>query len=119
MSKQSRSRKMHSDSGMRFKTLDDESVTVRISKKGVLSLTSSLNPDHGGLGSFIITGLDPKKAAAKKKSFFRSLWNKIKSAAAAIVDAVTVPLFGYRCRPDIGIDIKGRGVTFGISCNEA
>ena len=63
--------------------------------------------------------MDPQKAASKKKSFWRRLWGKIKAAAGAIIDAVTVPIFGYRCRPDIKVDIKGRGISFGISCKEA
>ena len=119
MSKESRYEKMCSENGLDVKTLDGESISVKINTKGVISLTSRLNPDHGGLGSFEITGLDPQEAASKKKSFWRGLWSKIKAAAGAILDAVTVPIWGYRCRPDIKVDVKGRGVTFGISCAEA
>ena len=119
MSKESRDREMRSSQGMTLKTLDDESIIVKISKKGVISLTSGLSPDNGGLGSFEITGLDQKTAASKKKSFWRGLWDTIKSAAAAIADAITVPIFGYRCRPDINVGINTGGITFGISCTEA
>lgn len=119
MSKASRYKQMCSKRGLRFKTSDGESVAVRINKKGVISLASLLSPDSGGLGSFEITGLDPQEAASQKKSFWRGLWDKIKGAAGAILDAVTVPVFGYRCRPDISVDIRGRGISFGISCTEA
>ena len=103
---------MCSDRGLTLEILDGESIAVKINKKCVISLASCLNPDHGGLGSFEITGLDPKKAASKKKSFWRRLWGKIKAAAGAVLDAVTVPIFGYRCRPDINVDIRGRGISF-------
>ena len=118
MSKENRYKKMSSDRGLMLKTSDGESITVKISKKGVVSLKSNLNPDHGGLGTFEITGLTAKKAATKKKSFWGKLWGKIKGAVGAVLDAVTVPVFGHSCRPDITIDLDGRGVTFGISCKE-
>jgi len=118
MSKESRYKQMCSDCGLTLKTVDGESIVIKISNKGVISLASSLNPDHGGLGSFEITGLDPQEAASKKKSFWGRLWGKIKSFAGELLDAVTVPVFGYSCRPDINIDFAGRGVSFGISCKE-
>ena len=119
MSKETRYKKMYSDRGLRVKTRDGESITVRVNNEGIISLASNLNPNHGGLGSFEITGLDPQEAASQKKSFWRGLWNRIKSVAGEILDAVTVPVFGYRCRPDIKVDIGGRGISFGISCAEA
>lgn len=118
MSKESRYKQMCSDCGLMLKTVDGESIVVKISNEGVISLASGLSPDHGGLGSFEITGLTPQKAASKKKSFWGRLWDKIKSVAGDILDAVTVPIFGYSCRPDIKIDFAGRGVSFGISCKE-
>ena len=104
---------------MGLRTSDGEPITVKINNEGVISLASRLSPDRGGIGSFEITGLDPEKAASKKKGFWRGLWDKIKAGAAAIVDAITVPLFGHKCRPNIKVDIGNRGVTFGISCTEA
>lgn len=109
---------MCSARGMTLKTVDGESITVKISNEGVISLASSLNPDHGGLGSFEITGLTPQKAASKEKSFWGGLWDKVKRFAGAVLDAVTVPVFGYSCRPDIKIDFGDRGISFGISCKE-
>lgn len=109
---------MCSDCGLDVKTQDGESIAVKINKEGVITLASSLDPNHGGLGSFEITGLTPQKAASKKKSFWGRLWDKIKSFAGAVLDAVTVPVFGYSCRPDINIDFNGRGISFGISCKE-
>ena len=119
MSKENRYKEMCSDRGLEVKTQDGELIIVKINKEGIVSLASSLDPDHGGLGSFEITGLDPQEAAAKKKSFWGRLWSKIKQVAGDILDAVTVPVFGYRCRPDINIDIKNRGISIGISCTEA
>jgi hypothetical protein len=110
---------MCSDSGFRFETSDGETIAVKINKEGIISLASLLSPDSGGLGSFRIVGLDPQIAASKKTSFWRRLWKKMKAAAGAVVDAVTVPIWGYRCRPDIQVDIKGRGLSIGISCEEA
>lgn len=119
MSKESRYKEMRSDRGLRLRASDGEPIAVKINSEGMISLASRLDPDHGGLGSFEITGLDPQTAASKKKSFWRGLWNKVKAAAGAILDFVTVPIFGYRCRPDINVDFAGRGVSFGISCSEA
>jgi hypothetical protein len=110
---------MRSDRGLRLRASDGESIAVKINNEGVISLASRLSPDYGGLGSFEITGLDPQTAASKKKGFWRRLWDKVKGAAGAILDAVTVPVFGYRCRPDIKVDVGNRGVSFGISCVEA
>ena len=119
MNKEGRHQALCSDSGLRVKIGNGESVVVKMTEKGTISLASNLIPDRDGLGSFEVTGLDPQKAAAKKKSFWRNLWNKVKGAAGAVLDAVTVPVFGYRCRPDIKVDISGRGISFGISCAEA
>lgn len=119
MSKETRYKKMCSDRGLNVKIRDGDLINVKINKEGVISLASNLSPDHGGLGSFEIAGLDPQKAASKKKSFWRGLWNKIKAVAGEILDFVTVPIFGYRCRPDIKVDIGGGGISFGISCTEA
>lgn len=119
LSKATRYKQMCSDRGLRFKTKNGESIAVRIDNEGVISMASRLSSDFGGLGSFEIVGLDPQTAASKKKSFWRGLWNTIKAAAGAILDAITVPVFGYRCRPDIMVDIGGGGISFGISCKEA
>lgn len=118
MSRENRYKEMCSDQGLEVETQDGELIVVKINNDGIVSLASSLNPDHGGLGSFVITGLDPQEAAAKKKSFWGRLWSKIKEVAGAVLDAVTVPVFGYRCRPHIDIDFRNRGISIGISCKE-
>lgn len=118
MSKKSRYEKMHSDKGLTLKTEEGEPITVKINEKGTILLKSSLVSDNSGIGIFEITGLSAKKAASKKKGFWGSLWGKIKKLAGDVLDAVTVPVFGYSCRPDISIDIKNGGVSFGISCTE-
>lgn len=110
---------MSSDRGLRLRATDGEPITVRINESGTISLATRLRPNNGGLGSFEVTGLEPMKAASKKKGFWRNLWDKIKGAAAAVVDAITVPLFGYRCRPDVQVDLKDRKFIFGIKCTEA
>ena len=110
---------MRSTRGYSLRATDGEPITVRIQEDGKITLSSRLRPDHGGLGDFNVTGLEPTKAAAKKKGFWRRLWEKIKDAIGAVVDAVTVPLFGYRCRPDIDIDLSDNRFVFGIKCKEA
>jgi hypothetical protein len=119
MDRDSRYEEMRSERGLRLRAAGGEQIAVSIDGEGKISLKSRLSRDHGGLGSFEITGLDPQTAASQKKSFWRGLWNKIKAAAGALLDAVTVPVFGYRCRPNISVDIGGGGVSFGISCVEA
>lgn len=119
MSKQSRYEEMTSERGMRVKVANGEVITVRADGRGTITLQSTLSPDHGGLGSFEITGLEPRAAAAKKKGFWRRLWDKIKEVAGDVLDAVTVPVFGYKCRPDITVDLKDQVFTLGISCKEA
>ena len=116
---ETRYKKLCSDEGLKLRASNGEPISVRINESGTVSLATRLKPDNGGIGSFDITGLEPQKAASKKKSFWRKLWNTIKGAAAAIVDAVTVPIFGYRCRPDCQIDLSNGGFSFGIKCSEA
>lgn len=118
MSKKNRYRKMHSDKGLTFKTTEGEPIAVKINKKGIISLESSLNSNNGGIGVFEITGLTARKASSKKKGFWRKLWDTVKAVAGALLDAVTVPVFGYSCRPNISINLKDRGASFGISCRE-
>lgn len=119
MSTATRLKDMTSSRGMRVRIADGEDITVRINDRGTISLETTLSRDNGGLGAFEITGLAPKAAAAKKKGFWKRLWDKIKSVAGDVLDAVTVPVFGYRCRPDITIDLKDQVFTLGISCKEA
>lgn len=116
---EARYKAMCSKRGLTLEASDGEPISVRINENGTISLATRLNPDHGGLGSFEIRGLEPKKAAAKGKGFWQKLWDKVKGAAAAIADAVTVPIFGYRCRPDIDIDLSNNRFVFGIKCTEA
>lgn len=110
---------MCSKQGLMLEATDGEPISVRIGENGTISLATRLSTDHGGLGSFEIRGLDPEKAAAKEKGFWQKLWDKVKGAAAAIADAITVPLFGYRCRPDIDVNLKDNKFVFGIKCTEA
>lgn len=111
--------RMRAKGGLKLKANDGEPISVCLDALGNIILTTRLSRDNGGLGQFRVRGLTAKKAASKKKSFWRKLWETIKDVAAAVSDAITVPVFGYRCRPDIDIDLSDGRFIFGIECKEA
>jgi hypothetical protein len=59
------------------------------------------------------------QATAKKKGFWGRLWDGIKSAVNAVIDAVTFDVGGATCRPSVSVGTSnGRltSMTVGISC---
>jgi len=120
MSANSRLEKIYSDRGLIIKRSFGETLALVANSDDTLTLKSLANSeDDSLLGSITITGMTAKKAAKKKKGFWGKLWDKVKKVAGDALDAVTVPVFGYRCRPDANISFNPPSFTLGIKCVEA
>ena len=120
MNERRRLKKICSDKGLSIKQTYGEDIFLIRNKDGVLQLKSAYeNLNESILDMITLTDMTPEEAAAKKKGFWRRLWNKVKKVAGDVLDAVTVPVFGYRCRPNASISFNPPSFTLGVSCVES
>ena len=95
-----------------------DALTVSIGPSGQTSIRSG-DPLDVLKGSVIVRGMTHAQATAKKKGFWGRLWDGIKAAVRAVVEAVTFDVGGATCRPSVSVGAtKGRisSLTVGISC---
>jgi hypothetical protein len=102
---------------------DGDRISATITKSGTVEIRA-VEPDKVFvLGTVIVAGFTPEEAQAIAKSFWGRVWDRIKSAVRAVMDAITFdggPYLGT-CRADVevthvdGIPVGG---TVGIQCTQ-
>jgi hypothetical protein len=100
---------------------DGDRISATITKSGTVK-TRAVEPDKVFvLGTVIIDGFTPEQAQAIAKGFWGRVWDGIKSAVRAVLDAITFdggPYLGT-CRGDVQVGfVDGVPVeaTVGIKC---
>ena len=98
-------------------------ISATITKSGTVEIRA-VEPDKVFvLGTIIIDGFTPEEAQAIAKGFWGRLWDGIKSAVRAVMDAITFdggPHLGT-CRADVQVthvDGMPVGGTVGIKCTQ-
>jgi hypothetical protein len=97
---------------------EGDAITVSIGRTGQTTLKMA-SLARGELGTFTVRGLTHAEATSKSGSFWGRLWDKIKSVAKALRDAITFDVGGSTCRLNASGRAKGgriSEVTVGISC---
>jgi hypothetical protein len=100
---------------------DGDRITATITKSGTVKLRAVEPEKMFVLGDVVIEGFAPEEAQAIARGFWGRVWNKIKSAVRAVMDAITFdggPYLGT-CRADVQVthvDGVPVGATVGIKC---
>ena len=101
-----------------FRSRAGDSLAVTIGATGRTTIRAVASTGRG-LDALVVRGLTADEASRKSKGFWGRLWDGIKSAANAVIDAVTFGVGGATCRPSASVGLEGgrvTKVTVGVSC---
>ena len=96
-------------------------VVITIGPAGRAELRAEVPDKEAVLGTVVVTGLTPTQAAKKSKGFWGKLWDSLKGAANAIIDAVTFEAGPFTCRAGMNVDYQSERdytVTVTLTCRD-